>query len=116
MSTTNVTVPTPEPACRSSRNTVTADAGSPDDLRFLLPPPLRYLRQVPWPIRLLSVCMLINSAGVYVTLFLTLILCERHVSTPRIGLALAMAGAFAIAGSWFGGFLVPRLRWRLALV
>jgi MFS family permease len=95
---------------------VTANAGSPDDLRFLLRHPLRYLRQVPRPIRLLSVGMLINYAGVYVTLFLTLILAERHVSTPRIGLALAMAGAFAIAGSWFGGFLVPRLGCRLTII
>jgi MFS family permease len=89
---------------------------SPDSLRFLLRHPVRYLRLVPASIRLLSAGMLINYAGLYVTLFLALILAERHVSPTRIGIALTMAGAFAIFGSWLGGYLVPRLGCRLTII
>jgi hypothetical protein len=46
---------------------VTSDEKSSDNLRFLLGHPVRYLRLLPAPIRLLSVGMFINFAGAYVT-------------------------------------------------
>jgi MFS family permease len=95
---------------------VTSDEESSDNLQFLLGHPVRYLRLVPAPIRLLSMGMLINYAGAYVTLFLALILAERHVSSTRIGIALALAGASAILGSWLGGYLVPRLGCRPTII
>jgi MFS family permease len=95
---------------------VTSSEESPDNLRFLLGHPVRYLRLVPAPIRLLSAGMLINSTGTYVTLFLALILAERHVPPTRIGIALTMTGASAILGSWLGGHLVSRLGCRPIII
>ena len=70
--------------------------------------PVRYLRHIPAPIRVLSTGVLINRLGGFVTVFLALILAVRNVPTVRIGIALVLSAAFAIAGSWLGGALVTR--------
>jgi MFS family permease len=71
--------------------------------------PVRYYLRIPAPVRVLSIGVLINRAGGFVTAFLALILAIRDVSAPRIGVALAATAAFTIAGAWLGGALVARL-------
>jgi MFS family permease len=81
----------------------------------ILGPARRYLSQIPFPIRLLSLGVLINRVGGYVTVYLTLILGVRHISADRISLALALSAIFAIAGSGCGGFLAVRIGGRLTI-
>jgi MFS family permease len=71
-------------------------------------PPVRYLRSIPAPIRLLSIGVLINNSGAYVTVFLTLILAVRHDTAWRIGLALAFTACCSVLGSAGGGLAVSR--------
>lgn len=70
--------------------------------------PVQYFRHIPVPVRVLSIGVLINRLGGFVTVFLALILAIRNVATVRIGIALALAAAFTVAGSWLGGVLVSR--------
>lgn len=81
----------------------------------ILGPARRYLSQIPSPIRLLSLGILINRVGGYVTVYLTLILGVRHVSPDRISLTLALGAIFAIAGSGSGGFFAVRIGSRFTI-
>ena len=85
----------------------------PERATFILGPARRYLGQIPSPIRILSLGLLINRVGGYVTVYLTLILGVRHVSPDRISLTLALGAVFGIAGS--GGFFASRLGSRLTI-
>jgi MFS family permease len=71
---------------------------------------------MPVPIRWLSAGIIVNRAGGFVTVFLALILSLRHVPTWKIGLALVITAACAIAGSGLGGFAASRIgsRWTIA--
>lgn len=81
----------------------------PRHLHNLASFPVRYYRRIPAPIRLLSMGVLVNRAGGFVLVFLTLILAVRRVPTAEIGIALILSGAFTVTGAWLGGALVPRL-------
>jgi MFS family permease len=74
------------------------------------------IRSVPAPVRLLSIGVLINNAGGYVSVFLALILAVRHTPAWRIGLALLLAALFAIGGSALGGAGVSRIGARLTII
>jgi len=69
---------------------------------------VRHYRGIPSPIRVLSVGVLINRAGGFVSAFLALILALRGISAPDIGVALAVSGGFTIGGAWLGGALTSR--------
>jgi predicted MFS family arabinose efflux permease len=71
--------------------------------------PVQYFRRIPAPLRVLMAGILVNRAGGFVIVFLALILAVRHVATTEIGIALILSGTFAVAGSWLGGALIPRL-------
>lgn len=71
--------------------------------------PVEYFRRIPGPLRVLMAGILVNRAGGFVLVFLALILAVRHFSTTEIGIALILSGTFAVAGSWLGGSLIPRL-------
>lgn len=71
--------------------------------------PVQYYRRVPSSIRLLSTGVLVNRAGGFVIVFLTLILAVRHIPATEIGIALILSGTFTVAGSWLGGSLISRL-------
>ena len=75
----------------------------------------RYLSEIPLSIRILSLGILINRVGGYVTVFLTLILGVRHVQPDRISLALILGAIFAITGSGFGGVFATRIGSRLTI-
>jgi MFS family permease len=92
------------------------DTHSPDRSRFLIWSPVRYLQQIPPPIRSLSLGILVNRIGGYVTAFLALILAARQVSPLQISLALIMSAVFAIAGSGFGGVLVSKIGGRRTII
>lgn len=79
--------------------------------------PVRYYRRIPVPLRVLSAGVLVNRAGGFVLVFLTLILAVRHIPAAEIGIALILSGGFSIAGSWLGGSLIPRIgiRWTIFL-
>lgn len=81
----------------------------------VLGPAQRYLSQIPFSIRLLSLGILINRVGGYVTVYLTLILGVRHVSPGRISVTLVLGAIFAIAGSGAGGFFAVRIGSRLTI-
>lgn len=78
--------------------------------------PVRYLSEIPSPIRLVSLGTLINRMGGYVTVFLTLILAARHVPPVQIGLALIFGAVFSIIGSWAGGVATSRFGGRLTII
>src|ERR1700721_1040933 len=80
----------------------------PDNSRFSVWFPVRYFQSIPAPIRSLSLGVLINRTGGYVTAFLALILSVRHASALQISLALIVTAGFAIAGSWCGGLSAAR--------
>jgi MFS family permease len=71
--------------------------------------PAEYYRQLPASVRLLSAGALVNTAGGFVTMFLTLILAIRNISPTRIAIALIASSAFAVAGAWLGGALISRM-------
>jgi MFS family permease len=76
----------------------------------VLPSPgIAYLRQIPFPVRVLSAGILINRMGGYVTVYLALILTVRHVSPSQISLALILSGIFSITGSAAGGVSTRRI-------
>jgi MFS family permease len=79
--------------------------------------PVRYYRRIPAPLRVLSMGVLVNRAGGFVLIFLTLILAGRHTPTAEIGIALILSGGFSVTGSWLGGALIPRIgiRWTIFL-
>jgi MFS family permease len=85
-----------------------AAAGLARWLRSFARRPVQYYRHVPAPIRILSIGVLINRIGGFVTVFLALILAIRNIPATGIGIALLMAAASAIAGSWLGGAMVTR--------
>jgi MFS family permease len=76
----------------------------------------RFYRGIPGPIRVLSVGVLINRAGGFVSALLALILAVRGVSAPDIGVALVVSAGFTIAGAWLGGTLTSRLGSRRVIV
>jgi MFS family permease len=78
--------------------------------------PIRYLQQIPATIRLLSLGILVNRMGGYVTVFLTLILVTRQISAVKIGVALTLAGIFAILGNAIGGASATRLGERRTMI
>lgn len=69
----------------------------------------RYYRQVPPPVRLVSAGALVNNAGGFVTMFLTVILAMRNISATKIAVALIISSAFAVTGAWLGGMLLSRM-------
>jgi MFS family permease len=69
----------------------------------------KYYRQVPGPVRLLSIGALVNNVGGFVTVFLTLILAIRNISATKIAIALIASSAFAVAGAWLGGAAISRM-------
>jgi predicted MFS family arabinose efflux permease len=77
---------------------------------------VRYIKSIPPPIRSLSLGILINRTGGYVTAFLALILSLRHASALQISFALILSAAFAIAGSWCGGISAARFGARRTIV
>lgn len=70
---------------------------------------ITYLRQIPFPIQVLSAGILINRMGGYVTVFLALILTVRHIPAAQISLALILSGIFSITGSAAGGAATGRI-------
>ena len=88
----------------------------PDNARFSVWFPVRYFQSIPAPIRSLSLGVLINRTGGYVTAFLALILSVRHASALQISLALIVTAGFAIAGSWCGGLSAARMGARRTIV
>jgi MFS family permease len=95
--------------------------GSPGDpkpagTRFSLWFPVRYFQRIPTPVRSLSLGVLINRTGGYVTAFLALILSVRHTSALQISLALIVTAVFAIVGSWCGGLAAARIGARHTIV
>jgi MFS family permease len=92
------------------------EAATPSRGRFSGWLPIRYFQQIPPPIRSLSLGVLINRTGGYVTAFLALILSVRHFAALQISLALVASAVFAIAGSWAGGWSAARVGPRPTIV
>ena len=92
------------------------EAATPSRGRFSGWLTIRYFQQIPPPIRSLSLGVLINRTGGYVTAFLALILSVRHFAALQISLALVASAVFAIAGSWAGGWSAARVGPRPTIV
>jgi len=76
----------------------------------------RLWKLVPWPVKLLTLGVLVNRAGGFVVVFLALILAARGFPVWQIGVALALVGGFGIAGAAVGGAVAVRLGPRLTIV
>jgi predicted MFS family arabinose efflux permease len=76
---------------------------------------VRYYRDIPAPVRVLSAGMLINRAGGFFNSFLPLILAARGLSTREVGAALVVTGAAAVAGAWLGGIITARVGSRMVI-
>jgi MFS family permease len=77
---------------------------------------VRYYRDIPAAVRVLSLGVLINRVGGFVSTFLPLILAARCISARDIGAALVATGTFTVAGAWLGGMLTSRFGSRMVIV
>ena len=76
---------------------------------------VRYYRDIPAPVRVLSAGMLINRAGGFFNFYLALILADRGMSAREVGAALVVTGAAAVAGAWLGGMMTARFGSRMVI-
>lgn len=76
----------------------------------------RLWKLVPGPVKLLTLSAFVNRTGGFVVLFLALILAVRGFAAWQIGVILALAGGFGIAGAAVGGAAAVRLGPRLTIV
>jgi MFS family permease len=77
---------------------------------------IRYYQGIPAPVRVLSVGMLINRAGGFISTFLPLIFATRGIPTTEIGAGLVFTGGCTVAGAWLGGQMTTRYGSRAVIV
>jgi MFS family permease len=77
---------------------------------------IRYYRGVPAPIRVLSLGVLINRAGGFISTFLPIILATRGIPTREIGVGLVFTGSCTVTGAWLGGLMTTRFGSRAVIV